>query len=260
MKDEMTDKIKQLGRQTRIRLEGAGLLPLPPSAIPVRTSSGHKLASYFDHTLLKPEADEAAFRALCGEARNLGTASVCVPPNRVELAVGLLRGTKVKVCTVIGFPLGYSDSRCKAEEVRQARQLGCQEFDTVIPLGLVRDGNLEALFRDIRRTVEAAEGLLVKVILETCLLTEEEKILAGITSLMAGAHFLKTSTGFSTGGARVEDIRLLRALAGEDRGVKASGGIRDLSLTRELIQAGADRIGASATVKILNEAGEKINL
>mgnify|MGYP003827330715 CR=1 FL=1 len=258
MHEDTSVGIDGLRKRMILRLERSGLLPVPASRIPVRTPAGSPLAVWFDHTALKPEADESVFTALCGEARSHGVASVCVPPNRVEQAAELLRGTEVKVCTVIGFPLGYSDSRCKAEEVKRALKQGCREFDTVIPVGIAKDGNWEALFRDIRRTVEAAEGHLVKVILETCLLTEEEKILAGITSLLAGAHFLKTSTGFSAGGATLEDVRLLRAVAGGDRGVKASGGIRDLAFTRALIQAGADRIGASATVKILAEAeGEK---
>jgi deoxyribose-phosphate aldolase len=172
----------------------------------------------------------------------------------VGIAAEMLRGSGVKVCTVIGFPLGYNDPRSKADEVRRARELGCEEFDMVIPVGLLKDGNLIEVFCDVRAVVEAAEGLLVKVILETGLLSRDEKIAAGIVSLMAGAHFLKTSTGFFTTGATVEDVELLRAVAGENRGVKAAGGIRDFAFAESLIKAGADRIGASATLKILAEA------
>lgn len=257
MNDGTAAKIEEIREGTILRLRRSGLVPVPASKMPVRTPAGSPLAAYFDHTALKPEAGAAVFAALCGEAAAFGTASVCIPPNRVAGAAEMLRGTGVAVCTVIGFPLGYGDPRCKAEEVKQALSRGCREFDTVVPAGFVKDGDVETLFRDIRTTVEAAEGLLVKVILETCLLTEEEKILAGVTALLAGAHFLKTSTGFSSGGATVEDVRLLRLIAGGEGGVKASGGIRDLAFTRALIEAGADRIGASATVKILTEAGEK---
>lgn len=257
MSRELMKEIEGIRSRVADALGSAGLSAAEASPLPVRTPRGSPLAAYFDHTILKAEADGSAYTALCREALEYGTASVCLPPNRVARAAEALRGSPVKVCTVIGFPLGYSDTLSKAGEVRIARSAGCREFDTVIPVGLVKDGDVAGVFRDIRAVVEAAEGLLVKVILETCLLNNEEKILAGLIAMAAGAHFLKTSTGFSSGGASADDVRLLRAVAGDGRGVKASGGIRDLAFTRSLIAAGADRIGASATTKILTEAGEK---
>jgi deoxyribose-phosphate aldolase len=255
--DPVARRIDETRASVLMELKKAGLSSFPASPLSCRARPGQPLGAYFDHTLLKTEARKAEFEKLCTEARESGAASVCLPPNRVALAAEALRGSGVKVCTVIGFPLGYADSRCKAEEVRRALLLGTEEFDTVVPVGVLKDRDVPALFLDIREVVQAAQGRLVKVILETCLLTEEEKILAGTTALLAGAHMLKTSTGFSRSGATVEDIRLLRLIAGDKNGVKASGGIRDLSFTLALIEAGADRIGASATVGILSEAGEK---
>jgi deoxyribose-phosphate aldolase len=258
MKDEsLVRRIDEINAYARMELKKAGFSSSAPHSVPCRAVPGQPLAAYFDHTVLKADAGKAEFEKLCREARDCGTASVCVPPNRVEQSAEALKGSAVKVCTVIGFPLGYADSRCKGEEVRRALALGCREFDMVIPVGILKDGNIPAFFLDVREVVRAAEGNLVKVILETCLLTEEEKILAGAVSLLAGAHMLKTSTGFSKSGATMEDVRLLRLIAGKDKGVKASGGIRDLSFTLALIEAGADRIGASATIGILSEAGEK---
>ncbi|MCX7786264.1 MAG: deoxyribose-phosphate aldolase [Spirochaetes bacterium] len=224
------------------------------SVSPCRASPGQKLASYFDHTLLKPEATREAFEKLFQEAILWKPFSVCIPPNRVRRAVDRLKGSGVKVCTVIGFPLGYTESSSKATEVRMALEDGCDEFDTVIPIGLLKDGNIPAVFKDIYAVVQAAQGRLVKVILETCLLTEEEKLLGGVLAILAGAHMLKTSTGFASKGATVEDVALLRILAGKNHGVKAAGGIRDYATARAMIEAGADRIGASATPAILSEA------
>jgi deoxyribose-phosphate aldolase len=251
-------KIDEIRTYASRELVLAKIVPVAASTVPVRTSGKKPFASIFDHTVLKPEAGREVYENLCAEAKSCHTASVCLPPNRVPLAAAALGGSGVKVCTVIGFPLGYADTRAKVEEVRIALAAGCEEFDTVIPVGILKDGNIIAFFRDIAEVVRAAQGHLVKVILETCLLTDEEKILAGVTALLAGAHMLKTSTGFSTGGATVEDIRLLRAIAGKDRGVKASGGIRDYAFAKALRDAGADRIGASATVKILSESEEEI--
>ena len=245
------DEIRALALK---EIQAAGLSPRQASPENPRAGKKQPLASYFDHTILKPEAGKEAYEGLCRDAREWKTASVCLPPNRVARAAAALKGSGVKVCTVIGFPLGYAMSSAKAEETRKALAEGCEEFDMVIPVGVLKDGDVPALFRDVEAVVSAAEGRLVKVILEMCLLTEEEKILAGVVSLLAGAHMLKTSTGFAASGATVEDVRLLRLIAGESAGVKAAGGIRDLAAVKSFIEAGADRIGASATGKILSEA------
>ncbi len=253
----MENKIMRIDEIRAIALKeikAAGLSPRKASPIGVRAGKGQPLASYFDHTLLKAEAGKDAYAALCRDAREYRTASVCVPSNRVALAAELLAGSGVKVCTVVGFPLGYALSAAKAEETRAALAEGCEEFDTVIPIGMLKDGDIVGVFRDVGAVVEAAEGRLVKVILEMCLLGEEEKILAGVLSLLAGAHMLKTSTGFAASGASVEDVKLLRLMAGESAGVKAAGGIRDFAAVKAFLEAGADRIGASATGKILSEA------
>jgi len=213
------------------------------------------LARAIDHTLLKVEATTPQFARLFTEALAFNTISVCVPSNRVQEAAVALKGSGVRVCTVIGFPNGYASTGSKLRETQIAFAEGCEEFDMVVPVGIVKDGNIAALYADVRAVVEGAKGRLVKVILETSALTDDEKILAGTVALAAGAHFLKTSTGFGAHGATVEDIRLLRSIAGDRAGVKASGGIRDYDFARTLLDAGADRIGTSSTGKILEEAG-----
>ena len=212
------------------------------------------LARYFDHTLLKPEATEDRYRTLCEEARNYGTRSVCVPPDRVALCAALLRGSETEVCTVIGFPLGYHSTTAKVAEVEMVASQGATEFDMVIPIGRMRDGDAVAVYDDVRAVVAAAGEGIVKVILETALLDDAQKVQAAVAAVRAGAAILKTSTGFASSGATTEDLRMFRIVAGEERGVKAAGGIRDLAFTRACIGAGADRIGASATVAILEEA------
>lgn len=238
---------------TREILASAGR-PEIPCTLNVRPGTDAPLASFFDHTLLKPEATGDQYHALCEEARQMRTRSVCVPPDRVALCVEALSGSTVEVCTVIGFPLGYSLTSAKVAEVQIARSLGATEFDMVIPVGRLRDGDITGVYDDVRAVVAAADGLVVKVILETALLTDDEKTAGAVASLYAGAAILKTSTGFSTAGATTEDLRLFRMVAGETRGVKAAGGVRDLAFARECIRNGADRIGASATVAILAEA------
>ena len=212
------------------------------------------LARYFDHTLLKPEATASQYRTLCDQARAYGTRSVCVPPDRVELCSTQLAGSSVEVCTVIGFPLGYHSTSAKVTEVEMAASAGATEFDMVIPIGRLRDGDVNAIYDDVRAVVAAAGSQIVKVILETALLEEEQKIDAAVAAIHAGAAILKTSTGFSTAGATVEDLAMFRIIAGNSRGVKAAGGIRDLTFARACIEAGADRIGASGTGSILDEA------
>jgi deoxyribose-phosphate aldolase len=209
-----------------------------------------ELAKYIDHTLLKPDASEDAVRRLCAEAREFGFASVCVNGSFTELVARELKGSGVKTCVVVGFPLGAGTSAAKAFETADAVSRGAEEIDMVLSVGRLRFGETPAVREDIRAVVQAAEGALVKVILETCLLTDEQKELACRLAEEAGAHFVKTSTGFSTGGATVEDVALMRRVVGDRLGVKASGGIRTREDAERMIAAGASRIGASASVTI----------
>ena len=209
-----------------------------------------ELAKHIDHTLLKPDASEDAVRRLCAEAREFGFASVCVNGSFTELVARELKGSGVKTCVVVGFPLGAGTSAAKAFETADAVSRGAEEIDMVLSVGRLRSGETAAVREDIRAVVKAAEGALVKVILETCLLTDEQKELACRLAEEAGAHFVKTSTGFSTGGATVEDVALMRRVVGDRLGVKASGGIRTREDAERMIAAGASRIGASASVTI----------
>ncbi|GGL49010.1 deoxyribose-phosphate aldolase [Sporolactobacillus putidus] len=213
------------------------------------------LAKYIDHTALKADTTKADILKLTDEAKKFGFASVCVNPCWVTLAAGQLKGSDVKVCTVIGFPLGAETSETKAFETRDAIEKGAEEVDMVINVGALKGGNTDALEKDIRAVVQAAEGrALVKVIIEACLLTDEEKILACRLAVHAGADYVKTSTGFSTGGATPEDVALMRETVGEGIGVKAAGGIHSKAEAEAMIAAGATRIGASSGVKIVSEA------
>ena len=213
----------------------------------------NNLASYIDHTLLKADATEAQITRLCEEAREHRFASVCVNPRWVALCAQLLAGSGVRVCTVIGFPLGASSSAIKAAETRQAVADGADELDMVISVGDLKAGNNEFVRADIRGVVKAAEGRTVKVIIEACLLTDEEKSLACKLAMAAGADFVKTSTGFSTSGATVADVKLMRAAVGPNFGVKAAGGIRTRQDALAMIEAGANRLGASAGIAICAE-------
>lgn len=217
---------------------------------------GHELARYIDHTLLKANATRDEIIKLCEEARANTFASVCVNPANVELAAQLLRGCPVKVCTVIGFPLGATSSFVKAMETRDAVANGATEIDMVINVGALKSKDYELVKNDIARVVEAANGNTVKVILETSLLNDEEKVKACELSKLAGADFVKTSTGFSTGGATLEDVCLMRQVVGPNMGVKASGGIRDTETAQRMIQMGATRIGASASVAIVHNESD----
>ena len=208
------------------------------------------LANYIDHTILKPEATSRDVERLCREAAEFKFAAVCINPCYVELAVGLLAGTGVKVATVIGFPLGANLSIVKAFEAQQAVQQGADEIDMVINVGAVKQGNWETVLDDIRQVVEGAEGHIVKVIVETALLTEDEKKKVCNLVLNSGAHYIKTSTGFSTAGATVADIELFKAIVGKKIGIKASGGIRSRADAEVMIAAGATRLGTSAGVSI----------
>lgn len=213
----------------------------------------NNVAKMIDHTLLKADATKDQIEKICAEAKEYNFASVCVNPTWVKLSSDLLSGTEVKVCTVIGFPLGASTLETKAFETKNAIDNGATEVDMVINIGALKGGDNELVERDIRTVVDAAKGkALTKVIIETCLLTEEEKVRACELSVKAGADFVKTSTGFSTGGATTEDIALMRKTVGPDLGVKASGGVRSAEDAQKMIEAGATRIGASSGAAIVN--------
>ncbi|CAM3700719.1 deoxyribose-phosphate aldolase [Cytobacillus oceanisediminis] len=213
----------------------------------------NNVARMIDHTLLKADTTKDQIEKICAEAKEYNFASVCVNPTWVKLSSELLNGTEVKVCTVIGFPLGASTPETKAFETKSAIDNGATEVDMVINIGALKGGDNELVERDIRAVVDAAKGkALTKVIIETCLLTEEEKVRACELSVKAGADFVKTSTGFSTGGATVEDIALMRKTVGPDIGVKASGGVRSAEDAQKMIEAGATRIGASSGAAIVN--------
>lgn len=219
------------------------------------------VAGYIDHTLLKPDASEKEITELCVEARDYHFASVCVNPGFVGLSAQLLRGSDVKVCTVVGFPLGATTSATKAFETRRAIREGAREIDMVINVGALKSGNLDLVESDIEAVVAAAHesGVICKVIIETALLSDEEKIIACILSKNAGADFVKTSTGFASGGATLRDIAMMRRTVGPNLGVKASGGIRNFEDAAGMIAAGATRIGASAGVLITKESrGESV--
>jgi len=223
-------------------------------------SSPQSLAAVLDHTLLKPDATRNQVLQLCHEAAEHRFACAMVNPTWVAVAAAALKGTGVPVGVVIGFPLGATLSASKRDETTRVLKLGAHDVDMVLNVGLLKSGqsaDYEAVRQDIRGVVELAhaQGAIVKVILETCLLTFEEKLRASEIALSAGADFLKTSTGFSSGGATADDITLLRGVAGSRAGVKASGGIRSLADATTMLQAGASRIGASASVKIVSELG-----
>ncbi len=211
------------------------------------------LAKMIDHTLLKPDATQDEIAQLCFEAKKYGFASVCINPTWVELCATLLKGTAVKVCTVIGFPLGATAPEVKAFETVNALDHGATEIDMVINIGALKAGDLALVARDIRGVVTAAHArdAIVKVIIEAILLTDEEKTTACLLSKEAGADFVKTSTGFASGGATVHDVELMRRAVGPEMGVKAAGGVRTLEDAENMIRAGATRIGASAGVKII---------
>ena len=215
------------------------------------------IASYIDHTLLKPDATGEQIDQLCAEAREYGFASVCVNPYYVARCVKNLKGTDVKVCTVVGFPLGATTAESKAFEALQAIASGAKEIDMVMNVCAMKSGHTKAIEQEIQALDAAVEGqAILKVIIETCLLTDEEKNQACRIARRSGADFVKTSTGFGTGGATVEDIALMRKAVGAKLGVKASGGIRDYATAKAMIEAGATRIGASAGVAIVKEEQE----
>lgn len=210
------------------------------------------LKSIIDHTLLKPEATPEDIKRLSEEATKYQFYAVCVNSTFVSLAKNILKGTNVKVASVVGFPLGASSTFAKAQETEKAVRDGADEIDMVIKIGYLKAKDYKEVENDIKEVVKVASGHVVKVIIETSLLTREEKIIASTLVVSAGAHFVKTSTGFSSGGATVEDIKLIRSVIPENIGVKASGGIRDFETAKSMVEAGATRIGASKSIDIVS--------
>lgn len=221
---------------------------------PVPPPDPENIATYIDHTLLKANATHDELVKLCDEARKYGTATVCVNSTNVDEAAALLQGSHTVPIAVVGFPLGAALPEVKAFEARQAVRNGAREIDTVINVGALKDKDYQLVFDDIQEVVDAVAPVPVKVIIETCLLDHDQKVIACALSKAAGAAFVKTSTGFSTGGATAEDIALMRGIVGPDMGVKASGGVRTLADARKMIDAGASRIGCSASVAIVEAA------
>ncbi|MDD5016916.1 MAG: deoxyribose-phosphate aldolase [Eubacteriales bacterium] len=217
--------------------------------------SPKNLAKYIDHTLLKPDATVEQVQSICEEAKQYRFASVCVNPGYIKYVSEQLSGSIVAVCSVIGFPLGATLPGIKAKEANAVIALGATEVDMVIDIGAAKSGDWELVQSDIEAVTRTAKGgAIVKVIIETCLLTQEEKVRACLAAKDAGADFVKTSTGFSTGGATAEDVRLMRETIGPDMGVKASGGIRDYHSAVAMLKAGATRLGTSAGVRIVGGA------
>lgn len=245
--EEQKEEISLALAQQGIRL----VVPVGPKAGQGGAAGERTLASYIDHTLLKPTASKLEIKKLCEEALQFGFASVCVNPVHVPAAARLLQGSPVKVCTVIGFPLGANTTLTKVLEARDAAAGGAEEVDMVLNVGSLVEGDYAAVFNDIKAVRDAVPGLVLKVILETGYLTKEQIVKGCILTKMAGADFVKTSTGFGPGGATVEDIKIMRTVVGEGFGVKASGGVRDYATAVAMLEAGANRIGASAGVAIV---------
>lgn len=214
----------------------------------------NEVLGIIDHTILKPDATEEMIEKLCKEAKEYGFAAVCINPYYVSLCKKLLKDSKVKIATVIGFPLGANTSQTKAFEAKNAIENGCDEVDMVINIAALKSKDYFTVKEDIEAVVEAAKGkALVKVIIETSFLDNEEKVKVCELSMESGADFVKTSTGFSASGATVEDVKLMKKVVGDKLGIKASGGIRDLETAKKMIEAGANRLGASSGVKIAKE-------
>lgn len=249
----------QLDRLIAATLAELAATPGPGAWSPPDVSSAAGLARLIDHTILKPDAVEEQVRAICAEALTYNFASVCVQPSWVPLCAELLAESAVKVCTVIGFPQGATLPAVKAFEAEQAIQLGATEVDMVLNVGRLRGGDFWGVYRDIAGVADAAheQGALLKVIIETSLLDHDQKVAACVISREAGADFVKTSTGFNGGGATVEDIALMRRIVGPELGVKASGGVRSADDALRMVAAGANRIGASSGVKIMQEFAER---
>lgn len=210
-----------------------------------------KLSKYIDHTLLKPQATQEEILKLIEEAKIYDFASVCINPAWVKLTHKMLQDTNIRVCTVIGFPLGATSTASKVCETKIAVEDGADELDMVISIGELKSGNYDYVKNDIKKVVEASGDKLVKVIIETCLLTDEEKVKVCLLAKEAGANYVKTSTGFSTGGATTHDVKLMRQAVGTQMGVKASGGIHTKREMMDMIESGASRIGASCGIELI---------
>lgn len=242
--------VKRCGPEAQSVLDaGAARIGALPGVGPLEAH----IASMIDHTLLKADATKEQVLELCAEAAKYGFKSVCVNPYWVPFCAETLRGHPVEICTVIGFPLGASQPAIKAAEARMAVEQGATEIDMVVNIGALKSGQLDVVEADIRAVREAIPGVVLKVILETALLGDAEKINGCKASQAAGADFVKTSTGFSTGGATAPDVALMRRVVGDGTGVKASGGVRNQADAVRMIESGANRIGASAGVKIMQE-------
>lgn len=252
LQPDLEELIREYTPQVLASAQEAVDEPLPPL-------SPAQLATYIDHTLLKPEATEAQIRQLCQEARVFGFASVCVNPTWVELCAELLTGSAVKTCTVVGFPLGATLTAVKAQETTEVIRAGAQEVDMVINVGRLKDQRYHQVYTDIAAVVAAAhpQQVIVKVIIETFLLTDAEKVAASLITEAAGADFVKTSTGFNGGGATRADVRLMRQAISPTMGIKAAGGIRSSVDALQMIAAGAIRLGASAGVKIIQSLADQ---
>ncbi len=249
------DDIAALRAQVHAALRDfVGFAPLPRAPLP--PPGPETISRYIDHTLLKPAATPHDIAALCAAARRYNFASVCVNPRFVPQAVAALQGSPVAVCTVVGFPLGATTTSAKVHEAQEALDAGATELDMVQAIGLLKAGDLRGVAEDMAAVVGVAHarGARVKVILETALLTPQEIALASLLAQAAGADFVKTSTGFGPAGARAEDVALMRAVVGDALGVKASGGVRTYAQALAMIEAGADRIGASAGDRIVQQA------
>jgi deoxyribose-phosphate aldolase len=246
-----------LAAKSPVRASGKDL-PKPGGSVDsaVDSTVDSAVAALIDHTILRPEASAEEVRTVCAEARRYGFASVCVNPARVALVAAELRGSKVKTCSVVGFPLGATITEAKMREAELAISAGAQEVDMVINVGALKDRDYQLVKSDIQGVAKVchAGGALLKVIIEACLLDDREKVFACVIAKVAGADFVKTSTGFSKTGATAEDVALMRRVVGPDLGVKAAGGIRTLRDLRLMVEAGASRVGASASVKIVESS------
>ena len=245
--------IEEITQQVRSRLDVPG--PKAPASAPASAapqgSDPRELARYIDHTLLKPDATQAQLSQMCDEAKQHGFYSVCVNASNVAYVAQCLQGSAVLPIAVVGFPLGAMTATSKAYEAQEAVRQGAREIDMVMNIGALKSRDYAGVADDIRAVVLASAPYPVKVILETAMLSRDEKIMGCVLSKAAGAHFVKTSTGFGPGGATVEDVELMRAVVGDDVGVKASGGVRSADDARAFLRAGANRLGASSSVAIV---------
>ena len=257
-----TQELNQLVTNAVAQAQSAAEPNKGAAAVANEELTAAQAAKLIDHTLLQPEATEAQIRQLCAEAKVNKFASVCVNPTWVSLCRTLLTDSPVKVCTVIGFPLGATMPEVKAFEAERAIQAGAHEVDMVINIGRLKTGDHQTVFQDVAAVVSVAHryGALVKAIIETALLTEEEKVAACVLAQAGGVDFVKTSSGFSTAGATVADVALMRRVVGPTLGVKASGGIRSVQALRDMVAAGATRIGARYGVKIMQEFAGQVSV